>query len=117
MCIANEYDGFQKLNGNTKKKKKWKPSSNVSTFQRRDIATSRRLVNNSKSQRAAQRHDVPTSQRSHYSFYIIIKSTGYLILEKIEGCTDESEKRSKSNPRDRKDSCFCISLLKTINDL
>ena len=39
--------------------------SHVATFQRRDVATSRRLVNSSKSQKAAQRHDVPKSQHSH----------------------------------------------------
>ena len=31
MCIAGEYGGFQKLYGNMKKKK-WKPSRNVTTF-------------------------------------------------------------------------------------
>ena len=57
MCIACEYGDFHKLYGNTKKK--WKPSNNVATFQGRDVATSRRLVNRRKIQRVTQRRDVP----------------------------------------------------------
>ena len=64
-----------------------------------------------------ERPDVATSRRFRDSYIIIIKSTGDPIFEASRDVRTRSEKRSNSNSRDRKDSCFCISLLKTINDL
>ena len=84
-------------------------------LRRRDVpATSRRS-----SVVKLRRRDVwsTTLKVKELPNFRIIKSTGDLIFGIIEGRMDESEKQSRSNRKDRKDLCFCISLLKTINDL
>ena len=58
MCITGEAGGFRNHFGAEKKKEK-KTGSNIATFQRRDVSTSRRLVNRRKS----QRRNVATSSR------------------------------------------------------
>ena len=63
MCITGEAGGFRDHFGAEKKKEK-KTGSNVSTFQRRDVSTSRRLVNRRKSQQTSQHHDVSMSRTS-----------------------------------------------------
>ena len=123
-CIAGEYGGVQKLYGNTKNK--WKPSSNVTTCQRHDVPTSRRAnvtafqrrrnVATSSQQKKKSKSD-PTSQCSCNSYFIIIKSTGDLIFEIIEGRMDEERRTKLQQPKRSKRLCFCIPLLKTINDL
>ena len=91
MCIASEYGGFHKLYGNTKKKK-WKPNINVTTFQCHDVATSRRLVNNNKSQRAAQRCDVPTSEKELLAIvFAFDKFRPYLIGNRVIVHIDHSD--------------------------
>ena len=87
--------------------------ANFKTFQRRDVATSRHLVNRRKSQRATQRRDVPTSRRSRHFCFRMIKSTGDLILVFIEERTDGVGKKKQQQPKRSKRLCF----LKTIYDL
>ena len=60
MCITGEAGGFRNHFGAKKKEKK--SGSNVVTFQRRDVVTSRRLVNRRKSQRATQCCNVSMSR-------------------------------------------------------
>ena len=65
--------------------------------------------------------DVPLlrrwSRRSRDLCFRIIKSTEDLIFGIIEGRTDK-EKRTKQQQLERsKRLCFCIPLLKTINDI
>ena len=72
MCIASEYGGFHKLYGNTKKKK-WKPNSN-------------------KSQRAAQRCDVPTSEKELLAIVLAFdKFRPYLIGNRVIVHIDHSD--------------------------
>ena len=59
-----------------------------------------------------QRRDVATSQHFRDSYIKIIKSTGDPIFEVSSDVRRRSETRSRNDPRDRDNSCLCISLLK-----
>ena len=77
--------------------------------QRRDVWSTEVKV-----KRAAQRRDVVTSRRFHDSCIRIIKSTGDPIFEVSSDVRTRSGTRSKSDPRDRENSCLCVSLLKLL---
>ena len=83
--------------------------SNVVTLQRRDVRPTEVKVK--------EQPNIAMSRLFHDSCIIIIKSTRDPIFEVLSDVQTRSGTRSRSDPRDRKNSCFCISLLKTINDL
>ena len=85
--------------------------------QRRDVWSTKVKVKEKLNVVTFQHRDVATSRRFHDSYIIIIKSMGDRIFEVSSDVWIRSGTRSRSDPRDRKNSCLCISLLKTINDL
>ena len=100
LCITGEAGGFRN-HFRAEKKKENKTGSNVTTFQCRDVATSRRLVNKRKSQRVI-------SQR-HRDFCLrIIKSKRDLIWRHRRTCGLEHGKQSNNDSNHWKRQCFCI---------
>ena len=83
--------------------------SSVVTSQHRDVWSTEEKVK--------ERPNVATFQRSRDFCFKIIKSTGYLIFWIIDGRTDEERRAKQQQPEISKRLCFCIHLLKTINDL
>ena len=115
MCITGEAGGFQNHFGAEKKKEK-KTGSNVATFQRHDVSTSRHLVNIRKSQRTSQLRVIATLRRRNIAMSSRFlphnhKKQRRLNLEASKNVRTGARKTEQQRLESLEKTVFCIFFL------